>query len=108
MVLALYVATVLTSGSAMARFQSVFLQEGVLWVYLQGPILVAVRALSESLVGSGLGRTGVGVPFALAQSMPANYFTFSDGDVGRAAVEMGIVGVGLVLIIVVGFLPYAW
>lgn len=108
MLVALYAGSLLTSGSAIARFRSVFAQEGILWVYLLGPMVVAGRALQETLIGFGLGRTGVGVPFALARSMPRDYFVFSDGDVGRAAVEMGVVGIALVLIIVLGFLPYAW
>jgi hypothetical protein len=108
MLFALYAASLVTSGTALTRFQSVFMQEGLLWVYLLGPVTVAARALGETVIGLGLGRTGVGVPFGISRSMGSDYFIFSDGDVGRAAVEMGIIGVALVLVIVFGFLPYAW
>jgi hypothetical protein len=108
LLLAMYLASITTAGTAITRFQSAFLQEGLLWVYLLGPVTVAARALGESLVGLGLGRTGVGVPFALSQAQGTDYFIFSDGDVGRAAVEMGLVGIVLVLVIVLGFLPLAW
>jgi len=108
LLLAMYLASLATAGTAITRFQSAFLQEGLLWIYLLGPVTVAARALGETLIGHGLGRTGVGVPFAIAQGQSADYFIFSDGDVGRAAVEMGLVGILLVLFIVFGFLPYAW
>ena len=71
------------------------------------PIVTAMKSLLRYPFGLGLGRTGVGVPFALAQRQPDGYFIFSDGDIGRAAVEMGVFGVALLAIIIVGILPYA-
>jgi hypothetical protein len=70
-------------------------------------MVTAARTLAEAPFGLGLGRTGVGVPFAMVQAQPPGYFIFSDGDIGRAAVEMGIFGVILLAVIVFGLLPYA-
>ncbi|MBI4419668.1 MAG: hypothetical protein HY560_02490 [Gemmatimonadetes bacterium] len=106
--LGLYAGSLITSGLSLQRLRTVFMQEGLLWAYLAGPIVVAITALGETLVGHGLGRTGVGVPFAITRGQPPGYFIFSDGDVGRAAVEMGVVGLVLILVIVLGLLPYVW
>jgi len=38
--------------------------------------------------------------------MPADYFVFTDGDIGRAAVELGIVGVILLAFVVFGLIRY--
>jgi len=45
------------------------------------------------------------VPFAIVQSFPSGYFIFSDGDIGRAAAELGVVGLGLLAAIVFGIVP---
>ncbi|MFI5208753.1 MAG: O-antigen ligase family protein, partial [Gemmatimonadales bacterium] len=102
---ALHFGVLLTSGHAVARFGSIFTQEGHLWIYVSGPIITAGRTLSAHFFGLGLGRTGVGVPFAIASSMPAGYFVFSDGDIGRAAVDMGVLGLIVLAFIVFGLMP---
>jgi len=107
LVTALYLGTLITSGRALARWQSVFLEEGLLWTYLWAPITIALRTLREFPFGMGLGRSGVGVPFTIFQSYPEGFFRGSDGDVGRAAVEMGVFGILLLLLIVGVILPNA-
>ena len=97
----------LTAGRILERYGSILLQEGVLWTYLYAPITIAGRALSDNLLGIGLGRTGVGVPFSIVTAMPADFFVFSDGDIGRAAVELGIIGLIILGIIALGIIPWA-
>jgi len=105
--LALYAASLVTAGRILERWQTIFLRESLLWTYVWAPITVALRALSHHLFGYGLGRSGVGVPFQIFNSMPAGFFQGSDGDVGRATVELGIFGLLLLLLIVVVLIPYA-
>lgn len=102
-----YLAALLTSGKLAQRFLSLILQEGLLWSYVTMPMRTAWYALGEHLFGQGLGRTGTGVPFAITSSMPAGFFIFSDGDIGRAAVELGIVGLVVLGFVVLGLIPYA-
>lgn len=104
--LALYGAAIVTAGRIFERWQTIFARESLLWTYVWAPITVAIRALTKHPFGQGLGRSGVGVPFQIFQSMPANFFTGSDGDIGRAAVELGIFGLLLLLLIIVGLLPH--
>ncbi|HWO89069.1 MAG TPA: hypothetical protein VNL98_07955 [Gemmatimonadales bacterium] len=106
-IIAVHIATVLTSGRAARRFLSLLVQEGLLWSYVTSPIRTAWSALGEHWFGLGLGRTGTGVPFAIASSMPPGYFVFSDGDIGRAAIELGIVGLMLLAFVVFGLIPRA-
>jgi cell division protein FtsW (lipid II flippase) len=37
--------------------------------------------------------------------MPYNYFVFSDGDIGRAAVELGLMGLIVLAFVIFGLLP---
>ncbi len=104
---AFHVATMLTAGRILNRLLTLFLEEGRLWTYIYAPLTIAGRALAESPFGYGLGRTGIGVPFGMVTSRPAGYFIFSDGDVGRAAVEMGVIGLLLLAAIIVGLIPAA-
>jgi hypothetical protein len=103
---ALYGATTLTAGTIVARWQSVLLDERVLWKYAYAPITIAGRALVEEPFGLGLGRSGVGVPYTIMRSYPSGYIVGSDGDIGRAAVEMGVFGVLLLMAILIAVLPY--
>ena len=107
MVLAFYGATMLTAGTIVARWRSVLLDEGLLWTYVYAPITIAVRALEQAPFGLGLGRSGVGVPYTIMRSYPRGYIVGSDGDIGRAAVEMGVFGLALLALILVALLPYA-
>lgn len=107
LVTALYAGTLLTSGRALERWRSVFLEEGLLWTYVWAPITIALRTLREFPFGMGLGRSGVGVPFAIFQSYPEGFFRGSDGDIGRAAVEMGVFGICVLLLVVGVVLPHA-
>jgi hypothetical protein len=107
LVAALYAGSLLTSGRTIARWQSVFLEEGILWTYMLAPVTIAMRTLAEFPFGMGLGRSGVGVPFSIFQSYPEGFFRGSDGDIGRAAVEMGVFGIVLLLLVVVVVIPYA-
>lgn len=107
LLLAVYAGALLTQGKSFARWQSLLLQEGLLWTYMWAPITIAARTLAEFPFGMGLGRSGVGVPYMIFRSFPSGYFRGSDGDIGRAAVEMGIFGVILLLIIVIALLPHA-
>lgn len=100
-----HLATVVTSGRVVERYQSLLLQEGASWAYVTTPVTIASRALASEPFGLGLGRTGVGVPFPISSRMPRGYFVFSDGDIGRAAVELGVVGMILLCFIVLGLLP---
>lgn len=102
---AMHIATLITSGRASRRFLSLVLQEGLVWKYVTSPMKIAWTALSEHPFGLGLGRTGVGVPFGVVSRMPRGYFVFSDGDIGRAAVELGIVGILLLAFVVFGLIP---
>jgi len=105
-VIGFHAATVLTAGSAMERFRSVVLEEGLLWLYVRRPIVTAWESLWQYPFGMGLGRTGIGVPFAITIRMPQGYFVFTDGDIGRAAVELGIVGLALLALIIIALLRY--
>ena len=107
LLIAVYAGALLTQGKSFVRWQSLLLQEGLLWTYVWAPITIAARTLAEFPFGMGLGRSGVGVPYMIFRSYPSGYFRGSDGDIGRAAVEMGIFGVILLLIIVVALLPHA-
>ena len=53
-----------------------------------------VRALTEYPLGGGLGRSGNGIPFVLVRMAAESNFQFRgvDGEVGRLAVDMGLVG----------------
>jgi len=106
LVLALYGSSLLTAGRIFDRWRSVLLTEGLLWTYAYAPITIAGRTLSEAPFGQGLGRSGVGVPYFIVRSYQPGYITGSDGDVGRAAVEMGAFGVVLLMVLIVGLLPY--
>ena len=103
--LALHFAVVLTSGHAVSRFGSIFTQEGALWTYVAQPMVVAWRIMGQHPFGVGLGRTGVGVPFLITSHMPVGYFIFSDGDIGRAAVDMGALGLLVLAFVIFGLLP---
>jgi hypothetical protein len=107
LVASLYAGALLTSGRTIARWQSVFLEEGLLWTYMWAPVTIALRALADFPFGMGLGRSGVGVPFSIFQSYPEGFFRGSDGDIGRAAVEMGVFGIALLILVVGVVLPHA-
>ena len=107
LLLAVYGGALLTSGRVLARFQSILLQEGLLWRYVYSPVAISLNTLSEFPFGMGLGRSGVGVPYTIYRSFPQGYFRGSDGDIGRAAVEMGVFGIILLVVIVVALLPHA-
>ena len=106
-VVAFFGATLLTSGQIVARWRSALLNEALLWKYVFAPLTIAWRALKEAPFGLGLGRSGVGVPYTIMRSYPRGYIVGSDGDIGRAAVEMGIFGLILLALILVALLPYA-
>jgi hypothetical protein len=107
MLVAVHLGTVFTAGAIVSRWQTVALQEGLLWTYVWAPVTVAARAVADQPLGFGLGRSGVGVPFQIFQSMPQGFFRGSDGDIGRAGVELGAVGLMLLALLIVGLLPYA-
>ena len=107
LIAAMYAGSLLTSGRAISRWQSVFLEEGLLWTYVWAPVTIALRTIAEFPFGMGLGRSGVGVPFGIFQSYPEGFFRGSDGDIGRAAVEMGVFGIGLLILVVGVVLPNA-
>lgn len=104
---ALYAATTVTTGTIVARWRTVIQDEGLLWRYVYAPMTIAGRALSAEPFGLGLGRSGVGVPYRIVQSYPAGYIVGSDGDIGRAAVEMGVFGVLLLVVVLIVLLPHA-
>jgi hypothetical protein len=99
----LQIGSVLTAGRILERYKSV--DETILWTYVYAPITIAARAIGASPFGEGLGRSGVGVPFFVMNALPSRFFTGSDGDIGRAAVELGIIGLALLGLIVVVLLP---
>lgn len=104
--LAVHVGTIVTAGQITERYRSVLIQEGLLWTYLTLPVRTAYNYLMEYPFGLGLGRTGVGVPFAITSRMPRGYFVFTDGDIGRAGVELGIVGLVILVLILVALFRY--
>ena len=105
--IAFFGATLLTSGEIVARWRSALLNEALLWQYVYAPITVAWRALKSAPFGLGLGRSGVGVPYTIMRSYPPGFIVGSDGDIGRAAVEMGVFGLILLALILIALLPYA-
>ncbi len=104
---AAHIGTLITAGRALQRFGSVLAEESLLWTYLTAPVRTALQYLPEHPFGIGLGRTGIGVPFAITNRMPQDYFVFTDGDIGRAAVEMGVIGVLLLALVLFGLVRYA-
>jgi len=104
---AVHIATILTAGRAIERFRTLLFQEGLLWYYISGPVRTALQYLPSDPFGMGLGRTGIGVPYQIVARMPRDYFVFTDGDIGRAAVELGIVGLLLLGVIIFGLVRYA-
>ena len=104
--LAVHIGTILTAGQITERYRSVLIQEGLLWMYLTLPVRTAYNYLTEHPFGLGLGRTGVGVPFAITNRMPNDYFVFTDGDIGRAGVELGIVGLVVLVLIMIALFRY--
>jgi O-antigen ligase len=104
LVVALHVATVLTSGRVASRL-STAVQEGALWTYVTTPVRTALAALKDTWLGAGLGRSGVGVPFFMMARMPRDFFVYGDGDIGRAAAEMGLMGLLWLVMLVAGLLP---
>jgi len=107
MIGAFHIATLLTAGRVTERFTSIITSENILWLRAYAPITIAGRALGESPFGIGLGRTGIGVPFSMFQAQPPGFFIGSDGDIGRAAVEMGVFGILLIVFIVFAIIPKA-
>ncbi len=103
---ALYAGTIFTAGRIVERWRTLLAQEGLLWTYVYAPITIAARALRDNPFGLGLGRSGVGVPYTILRSYPPGFTVGSDGDVGRAAVEMGVFGVALLVIVLAVLLPY--
>jgi hypothetical protein len=103
---AVYIGSLLTAGRALARWQSVLLSEGLIWRRIHAPVTIALEALREFPFGMGLGRSGVGVPYRIFLSYPSEFFRGSDGDIGRAAVEMGVFGLLLLVVILVALLPH--
>jgi hypothetical protein len=106
--LAVHIGALLTSGRALSRAATLVLQEGQLWTYVLAPVTVAWRALQHAPFGLGLGRSGVGVPYRLVGTMPRGFFVGSDGDIGRAAVELGVFGLALLLVVIAYLLPMAY
>jgi hypothetical protein len=107
LMIAFFGATLLTSGRIIARWRSALLNESILWKYVYAPVTIAVRALHNAPFGLGLGRSGVGVPYTIMRSYPQGFIVGSDGDIGRAAVEMGVFGLLLLALIMVTLIPYA-
>jgi hypothetical protein len=107
LVIGFFGATLLTSGQIIARWRSAVLNEALLWEYVYAPLTIAWRALKAAPFGLGLGRSGVGVPYTIMRSYPPGFIVGSDGDIGRAAVEMGIFGLILLALLLVALLPYA-
>lgn len=106
-IIAVHLATVFAAGQLLDRYRTLLLEEGLFWLYVSAPIKTALTYLTDHPFGIGLGRTGVGVPFAITQRMPTDYFVFTDGDIGRAAVEMGLFGLVILLLIFVAVVLYA-
>ena len=104
---AFHVASLFTSGGAAERFRTILLEEGIFWRYVSAPLSIAGKALEQHALGLGLGRSGVGVPFSMFIAQPPGFFVGSDGDIGRAGVEMGIIGIVLLALIIFALLPYA-
>lgn len=109
-IIAFHIATIMSAGQLLDRYRTLLVEEGLFWLYVSAPVRTAWEYLVQHPFGIGLGRTGIGVPFAITSRMPSDYFVFTDGDIGRAAVEMGIFGlvvVAIVLAIIVLYVPPA-
>lgn len=104
---ATYVGVVLTAGRVLARFQTLVAEEGLVWTRMYAPLYVGLRSLLDAPFGIGLGRSGVGVPFAMVQGSGSGFFRGADGDIGRAAVELGVLGLVLLGLTVAVIIPRA-
>ena len=54
-----------------------------------------LRSLMEYPLGSGLGRSGNGIPFVLVRRLSNFEFRGVDGEVGRLVVDMGLIGIAV-------------
>ncbi len=106
LMIAFHIASLFTSGGAGERFGTILLEENLFWRYVSAPLTIAARAIAAHPLGVGLGRSGVGVPFSIFTSQPTGFFVGSDGDIGRAGVELGVIGILLLVVVLAGLLPY--
>jgi hypothetical protein len=104
---ALHLATLLTAGRVLNRLTSV-VDEALLWGYVAAPVSTAAAALQDSFLGHGLGRSGVGVPYFIVADLPADFFFYGDGDLGRVTSELGVMGLVWLALLIFGVLPAAW
>ncbi|RMG44752.1 MAG: O-antigen ligase domain-containing protein [Acidobacteria bacterium] len=88
----------LTQGRAAERFATL-MHVNIIIGRLMNPLTTGWQAIVQAPLGHGLGVTGHGVPFFLLQRYPELHLIFSDGDFGRAMVEMGVVGLLLLAFI---------
>jgi len=105
--LAAYLAILFTAGRAWTRFESLLVQEGLVWTRVYAPIYIGFTSLADAPFGLGLGRSGVGVPFAMVQGSPSGLFRGGDGDIARAAVELGVFGLLLLTLTLAIVIPRA-
>ena len=73
LLVAFHLGTLITTGSAVTRIATLA-DEGRLWTYVLAPVTIAARTLASDPFGLGLGRSGVGVPFQIFQSMPGEFW----------------------------------
>ena len=85
-----------TGGDSMGRFSSLINPDEI-YGRLYIVIFPMMSALMEFPLGGGLGMSGHGVPYALMNELGGFRFRGVDGDIGRLGVDMGIVGVGVFL-----------
>ncbi|MEW6302532.1 MAG: O-antigen ligase family protein [Verrucomicrobiota bacterium] len=91
---ALVIGSKVTGGSALERFGSVLDPQAVIARNLIPTRIGWEYMTDENLLGGGLGKSGYGVPsFISARAgYPMSEYKFSDGDLGRLMIEMGLVG----------------
>jgi len=97
----------LTEGRAAERFASLIDLDLILG-RVSNPLRAGFDALLASPWGHGLGRTGHGVPFFMGRWYPTFHPIFADGDFGRILVEMGAVGLGMLVLLLGTALRGAW
>ncbi len=88
--------SIYTGGDSLNRFSGLINPEE-LYGRLYIVFYPMMSALIDNPFGGGLGMSGHGVPFALINQLGGFRFRGVDGDIGRLGVDMGIIGIGVFL-----------
>ncbi len=94
--IAFKVGSIYTGGDSLNRF-STLINPDEIYGRLYIVIYPMMSALVDAPFGGGLGMSGHGVPYALINQLGGFRFRGVDGDIGRLGVDMGIIGIGVFL-----------